>query len=33
MSSVGDALLLDRDFIALRMSCFENKLNENDEVS
>ena len=30
MSSIGDALLLNRDFIALRMSCFENRVNENE---
>ena len=30
MSSIGDALLLDGDFIALRMSSFENKVNENE---
>ena len=30
MSSIRDALLLDRDFIALRMSSFENKVNENE---
>ena len=30
MSSTGDALLLERDFIALRMSSFENKVNENE---
>ena len=30
MSPNGDALLLDRDFIALRMSFFENKVNENE---
>ena len=29
MSSIGDVLLLDRDVIALRMSSFENKANEN----
>ena len=30
MSSIRDALLLDRDFIALRMSCFENRVHENE---
>ena len=30
MSLTGDALLLERDFIALRMSSFENKVNENE---
>ena len=30
MSSSEYALLLDRDFIALRMSTFENKGNENE---
>ena len=30
MFSTGDALLLERDFIALRMSSFENKVNENE---
>ena len=30
MSSIGDALLLDRDFIALTMSSFENRVNENE---
>ena len=30
MSSIGDALLLDRNFIALRMSSSENKVNENE---
>ena len=29
VSSDGDALLPDRDFIALRMSSFETKVNEN----
>ena len=27
---IGDALLLDRDFIALMLSSFENKINENE---
>ena len=31
MSPNGDALVLDRDFITLRMSPFENKVNENEE--
>ena len=30
MSSIGDALLLDREFIALKMSSFENKVYENE---
>ena len=30
MSSIGDGLLLDRDFIALRMSSLENRVNENE---
>ena len=30
MSSIGDALLLDRDFISLRMPSFENRVNENE---
>ena len=30
MSSIRDALLLDRDFIALKMSSFENRVNENE---
>ena len=30
MSSNGDALLLDTDFIALRMPSLENKVNENE---
>ena len=30
MSSFGNDLLLDADFITLRMSSFENKENEND---
>ena len=30
MPSIGDALLLDSDFIALRMSSFERKVNENE---
>ena len=30
MSSTGDALLEDRDFIALRTPSFENKVNENE---
>ena len=30
MSPIGDALLLDRDFIALRMSSFENRVSENE---
>ena len=30
MSSIGDALFLDRDFIILRMFSFENKTNENE---
>ena len=30
MSSIGDALLLDRDFIALIMSSFESRVNENE---
>ena len=30
MSSTGVALLLERDFITLRMSSFENKVNENE---
>ena len=30
MCSVGDALLLDKDFIALIMSSFENRVNANE---
>ena len=30
MSSIADALLLDRDSVALRMSSFENKISENE---
>ena len=30
MSSIGDALLLNRDLIAVRMSSFENRVNENE---
>ena len=30
MPSIGDALLLDSDFIALRMSSFERKVNGNE---
>ena len=30
MCSIKDVLLLDRDFIALRMSSFENRVNENE---
>ena len=30
MSSIRGALVLDRDFIALRMSLFENRVNENE---
>ena len=30
MSSITEALLLDRDFITLRMSSFENRVNENE---
>ena len=30
MPSIGDVLLLDRDFVALRMSSFENKISENE---
>ena len=29
MFSNGDAILLDRDFIALEIFSFENKVNEN----
>ena len=30
MSSIRDTLLLDRNFIALRISPFENRVNENE---
>ena len=30
MSSIGDALLVDRDFIALIMSSSESRVNENE---
>ena len=30
MSSTGDGLLLDTDFMALKMSSFKNKVNENE---
>ena len=30
MPSTGDALLLDGDFIALRMSSLENRVKENE---
>ena len=30
MSSIGDPLLLESNFIALRMSYFESKVNENE---
>ena len=32
MSSIRDTLLLGRDFIALRMSSFEKRLNENVRI-
>ena len=30
MSSIGDALILDRDLTALSMSSYENKVNGNE---
>ena len=32
MYSIRDVLLLDRGFIALRMSYFENRVNENSSL-